>query len=113
MAAGPPARAQGDTWGPSRAVRESLQGDPAAHFSQSKGAARRFAVLRLDGGGPRPPVTVLCGVRGGEAVTALTHDTEDKTKVDGFQSPGSFAQSIHYQVTSLTQCNNVTLVNKS
>ena len=79
----------------------------------SPGAGLSSVEVDSDGSGPRPPVTVLCGVRGGEAVTALGHDTEDKTKVDGFQSPGSFAQSIHYQVTSLTQCNNVTLVNKS
>ena len=81
----------------------------------SPGAGLSSVEVDSDGSGPRPPVTVLCGLRGGEAVTALTHDTEDKTKVDGFQSPGSFAQSIHYQVTSLALCNSasVTLVNKS
>ena len=73
----------------------------------SPGAGLSSVEVDSDGSGPRPPVTVLCGVRGGEAVTALTHDTEDKTKVDGFQSPGSFAQSIHYQVSSLAlqHCN--------
>ena len=67
----------------------------------SPGAGLSSVVVDGDGSGPRPPVTVLCGLQGGEAVTALGHDTEDKTKVDGFQAPGSFAQSIHYQVTSL------------
>ena len=79
----------------------------------SPGAGLSSVVVDGDGSGPRPPVTVLCGLQGGEAVTALGHDTEDKTKVDGFQAPGSFAQSIHYQVTSLTQYNTATLVNKS
>ena len=78
----------------------------------SPGAGLSSVEVDSDGSGPRPPVTVLCGLRGGEAVTALTHDTEDKTKVDGFQSPGSFAQSIHYQVTSLAQCNTAQLATK-
>ena len=71
----------------------------------SPGAGLSSVVVDGDGSGPRPPVTVLCGLQGGEAVTALGHDTEDKTKVDGFQAPGSFAQSIHYQVTRLTVYN--------
>ena len=77
----------------------------------SPGAGLSSVEVDSDGSGPRPPVTVLCGLRGGEAVTALTHDTEDKTKVDGFQSPGSFAQSIHYQVSSLALCNSALLSN--
>ena len=56
----------------------------------------------VDGSGPQPPVTVLCGLdSSGVAYTALQHDTEEKTKVDGFQEKGSFSQTIYYQVHNI------------
>ena len=53
----------------------------------------------IDGSGPLPPLPVLCGLDSqGRVITAVRHDNEDKTKVDGFQTRGSFSQYIHYQV---------------
>ena len=58
-----------------------------------------LVILDVDGQGPKPPGQVLCGVSStGSVITAVKHDMEEKTKVDGFQAPGSFSQSIHYQV---------------
>ena len=55
--------------------------------------------IDIDGPGPLAPVSVLCGVdSAGVAITAVQHDTEEKTKVDGFQAPGSFSQTIFYTV---------------
>ena len=57
-------------------------------------------VVDVDGSGPLQPLAVRCGPDGaGRLVTAVTHDTQDKTKVDGFQARGSFSQDIHYQVS--------------
>ena len=56
--------------------------------------------LDIDGSGPLPPLLVLCGLDSqGRVVTAVRHDNEDKTKVDGFQTRGSFSQYIHYQAS--------------
>ena len=53
----------------------------------------------IDGSGPQPPANVLCGLDPtGAPVIAISHDMEEKTKVDGFQAPGSFSQTLHYQV---------------
>ena len=59
-------------------------------------------IVDVDGSGPQPPVTVLCGLdSSGVAYSALQHDTEEKTKVDGFQAKGSFSQTIYYQVHNI------------
>ena len=56
--------------------------------------------LDIDGSGPLPPLLVVCGLDSqGRVMTSVRHDNEDKTKVDGFQTRGSFSQSIHYQVS--------------
>ena len=75
-----------------RSCRDWLQSAPP-HTSMTE------VVLDIDGPGPLHPLTVLCGVdSAGHPVTGVTHHTQDKTKVDGFQARGSFSQDIHYKV---------------
>lgn len=63
------------------------------------GSAMTSVIIDIDGPGPHPPAPVLCGLdNSGVSITAVQHDTEEKTKVDGFQAPGSFSQTIYYKV---------------
>ena len=56
-------------------------------------------LVDIDGSGPLLQVPIMCGLdTSGYPITAVLHDTQEKTKVDGFQAKGSFSQSIHYQV---------------
>ena len=73
---------------------------PAIYFRYVKpGSAMTGVIIDMDGPGPHPPAPVLCGLdNAGVSITAVQHDTEDKTKVDGFQAPGSFSQTIYYKV---------------
>ena len=37
----------------------------------------------------------------GIGVTVVSHDSENKTLVDGFEAPGSYSRSVTYDETSL------------
>ena len=86
-------------------------------------------MIDLDGGGPIPPARLVCRLEGetvvpaffknfftpiltrfictffthfltGETVvTEVEHDLKEKTKVDGFQEPGSFSQQVTYHAS--------------
>ena len=84
----------------SRHWRSCSQRLQAAPTLSRTGKAGVEVVIDIDGSGPLPPLAVVCGLDSqGRVITAVRHDNEDKTKVDGFQARGSFSQNIHYQVS--------------
>ena len=53
--------------------------------------------IDVDGGGPKPPITVDCDmVDDGGGWTILHHDSEVKTQVVGFEEPGSYVKNVTY-----------------
>ena len=54
------------------------------------------AVVDVDGPGPASPALVTCDTDASGYVTVVSHSSMEPTKVDGFQTPGSFSQTIHY-----------------
>ena len=44
----------------------------------------------------------------GVGVTVVSHDSENRTLVDGFQDPGSYSCNVTYQGTSLLQLTSLT-----
>ncbi|XP_062129013.1 neurexin-4 isoform X1 [Drosophila sulfurigaster albostrigata] len=58
--------------------------------------------IDVDGSGPLEPFPVTCEFYSdGRVITTLSHSQEHTTTVDGFQEPGSFAQSIMYDANQL------------
>ena len=55
-------------------------------------------IVDLDGSGPVPPSLLTCELEAGERVSVVSHSSMEPTKVDGFQAPGSFSQTIYYSV---------------
>ena len=69
-------------------------------------------VIDPDGEGGLPPFTVYCDMRdkNGVGVTVISHDSEDRTHVNGYGSPGSYSRDIHYTGASLSQLASLTRV---
>ena len=65
-----------------------------------------------DGGGGLAPFTVHCDMsdKNGVGVTVISHDSESRTLVQGFESPGSYSRDIHYTGASLSQLASLTRV---
>ncbi|XP_067054143.1 neurexin-4-like [Acropora muricata] len=63
-----------------------------------------------DGRGTLAPFNVTCNMtdKNGVGVTVISHDTETRTLVDGFDSPGSYSRDIHYTGASLSQLASLT-----
>ena len=55
-------------------------------------------MVDLDGSGPVQPSLLTCELEAGERVSVVSHSSMEPTKVDGFQAPGSFSQTIYYSV---------------
>ena len=58
-----------------------------------------------DSEGGLAPFTVLCDMidKNGVGVTMISHDSESRTFVKGYNSPGSYSRDIHYTGASLSQ----------
>ena len=70
-------------------------------------------VIDPDGEGDLPPLTdVTCDMsdKNGVGVTVISHDSENRTLVDGHESSGSYARDIHYTGASLSQLASLTRV---
>jgi len=69
-------------------------------------------VIDPDGEGDRPPYNVTCDMtdKNGVGVTVISHDSEDRTLVDGFEGPGSYTRDIQYTKASLSQLASLTTV---
>ena len=69
-----------------------------------------FYVIDPDGEGGEKPFKVFCDMadKDGVGVTVVSHDSENRTLVDGFQDPGSYSCNVTYQGTSLLQLASLT-----
>ena len=69
-------------------------------------------VIDPDGEGGQAPVTVLCDMtdKSGVGVTVIGHDSESRSHVNGYYSPGSYSRDIHYIGASLSQLASLTRI---
>ncbi len=72
-------------------------------------------VIDPDGEQGEAPFTVYCDMIGqeGVGVTVVSHDSEDRTYVRGFEAPGSYRRDIRYTGASLSQLKGLTEVSKN
>ena len=76
------------------------------------GSASGNFVIDPDGVGGLAPFTVYCDMtdKKGVGVTVISHDSERKTHVRGYESAGSYSRDIHYIGASLSQLAMLTRV---
>ena len=69
-------------------------------------------VIDPDGEGDQAPFTVLCDMtdKSGVGVTVIGHDSESRSHVNGYYSPGSYSRDIHYIGASLSQLASLTRI---
>ena len=69
-------------------------------------------VIDPDGEGGLAPFTVFCNIsdKNGVGVTVIGHDSESRTLVDGYTSPGSYSRDVHYTGASLSQLASLTRI---
>ena len=69
-------------------------------------------VIDPDGEGRGPPFNVTCDMTDKNAVgvTVISHDSEDRTLVDGFEEAGSYSRDINYTEADLLQLASLTNV---
>ena len=88
-------------------------------FIPSCSAIRKFVsrssgnyVIDPDGEGGLAPFTVYCDMsdKSGVGVTVISHNSESRTLVDGYESDGGYSRSIHYSRASLSQLASLTNV---
>ena len=67
-------------------------------------------VIDPDGAGGLAPFTVYCNMsdKNGVGVTVISHDSENRTFVDGYDDKGNYSRSIHYSGASLSQLASLT-----
>ena len=67
-------------------------------------------VIDPDGEGGLAPFSVFCDMtdKSGVGVTVISHDSESRTHVKGYERPGSYSRDIHYTGASLSQLANLT-----
>ena len=67
-------------------------------------------VIDPDGEGGLAPFTVYCDMsdKNGVGVTIVSHDSESRTLVDGYDGKGDYSHSIHYSGASLSQLASLT-----
>ena len=69
-------------------------------------------VIDPDGEGGLPPFGVTCDMndKNGVGVTVISHDSENRTLVDGYEEAGSYTRDIYYTGVSLSQLASLTTV---
>ena len=69
-------------------------------------------VIDPDGEGGLAPFTVYCDMtyKNGVGVTVISHDSESRTHVNGYETKGSYSRDIHYTGASLSQLASLTKV---
>ena len=69
-------------------------------------------VIDPDGEGGLAPFTVFCDMadKNGVGVAVISHDSESRTFVKGYNSQGSYSRDIHYTGASLSQLASLTRV---
>ena len=68
-------------------------------------------IIDPDGEGALAPFSVYCNMtdKNGVGVTVNSHDSESRTLVTGYDSPGSYSRDIHYTGASLSQLASLSL----
>ena len=58
------------------------------------------------------PFTAYCDMidKNGVGVTVISHDSEGRTKVKGYEDPGNYSRDIHYMGASVSQLAGLTRV---
>ena len=53
---------------------------------------------------------VTCNMtdKNGVGVTVISHDSEDRTPVNGYEAPGSYLRDVHYKESNLSQLASLT-----
>ena len=69
-------------------------------------------VIDPDGEGGLPPFNVTCDMndKNGVGVTVVSHDSENRTLVDGYEGAGSYKRDIIYTGANLSQLAGLTTV---
>ena len=69
-------------------------------------------VIDPDGDGGLPPFDVTCNMteKNGVGVTVISHDSESRTLVKGYEGKGSYSRVVHYTGASLSQLTSLTRV---
>ena len=69
-------------------------------------------VIDPDGAGGLGAFTVYCDMsdKNGVGVTVISHNSESRTQVSGYSSPGSYARNVHYTGVDLNQLASLTRV---
>ncbi|XP_078367563.1 roundabout homolog 3-like [Oculina patagonica] len=72
-------------------------------------------VIDPDGAGGLAPFTVYCDMsdKSGVGVTVISHDSEIRTHVQGYEAAGSYSRDIHYTGASLSQLASLTSVSSN
>jgi len=72
-------------------------------------------VIDPDGAGGLVPFTVYCDMsdKNGVGVTVISHDSESRTLVDGYDAHGSYLRSIHYSGANISQLASLTNVSSN
>ena len=82
-----------------------------SHLKELKpGAESGTYIIDPDGYGPQLPFNVTCNMtdKNGVGVTVISHDSENKTLVDGCYPAGCYSRNIHYTGASLSQLASLT-----
>ena len=79
--------------------------------SDPKASSGRY-VIDPDGEKVLSPFTVYCDMndKNGVGVTVISHDSENRTLVKGYEGPGNYSRDIHYTGASLSQLASLTTV---
>ena len=69
-------------------------------------------IIDPDGAGGLAPFVVFCDMsdKNDVGVTVVSHDSESRTLVDGYNGKGDYSRSIHYSGASLSQLASLTYV---
>ena len=72
-------------------------------------------VIDPDGNGGLAPFTVYCDMsdKNGVGVTVISHDSESRTLVDGYDGDGEYSRNIHYSGASFSQLAKLTDVSST
>ncbi|XP_044173167.1 neurexin-4-like isoform X5 [Acropora millepora] len=93
--------------------RCEMEAKSCSHLKQLKpGAESGTYIIDPDGHGALLPFNVTCDMtdKNGVGVTVISHDSENRTLVDGCESAGCYSREIHYTGASLSQLASLTNV---
>ncbi|KAL9968867.1 hypothetical protein ACROYT_G021009 [Oculina patagonica] len=88
------------------AENASCKAKTCSHLKNLDPSAKNGSyIIDPDGEGGLEPFTVYCDMsdKNGVGVTVISHDSESRTHVQGYEDPGSYSRDIHYTGASLSQ----------